>query len=69
MALEMGGRAPTFRFGTLDAQSFDFAILGGKVGVSNFWTTRCTSCRTEMPEPGAFYSRYRGKRAEKPSFN
>jgi thiol-disulfide isomerase/thioredoxin len=47
--------APPVKGTTLDGRPFDFAQLGGKVAVVNFWASWCAPCRAEAPTMEQIY--------------
>jgi thiol-disulfide isomerase/thioredoxin len=51
----VGQAAPDFNLTTLDGQDLTLADFKGQVLVLNFWTTRCTRCRRELPLLDLYY--------------
>lgn len=53
--------APAIAGPTLAGDTFDFADVGGKVTVVNFWASWCAECRREHPDFVRVAERYRAE--------
>jgi len=51
----VGQAAPDFQLTTVDGQDLTLADFKGQVLVLNFWATRCTQCKRELPLLDSYY--------------
>ena len=57
----IGEPAPDFQYQDADGQSVSLSDLQGKPVLINFWATRCSPCRMEMPYLQQVYTEWSGK--------
>jgi cytochrome c biogenesis protein CcmG/thiol:disulfide interchange protein DsbE len=51
----VGQAAPDFQLTTVDGRNLTLADFKGQVLVLNFWATRCTQCKRELPLLDSYY--------------